>query len=35
MSKYSMSLSYTDYIDGTYGTRGDRDFVSIGVGATF
>jgi hypothetical protein len=35
MSKYSLSLSYTDYIDGSYGTRGDRDFASIGIGATF
>ncbi|VEF11171.1 type V secretory pathway, adhesin AidA [Pseudomonas fluorescens] len=35
MSKYSLSLSYTDYIDGTYGTRGDRDFASIAIGATF
>ena len=35
MSKYSMSLSYTDYIDGSYGTRGDRDFAAISVGASF
>lgn len=35
MSTYSLSLSYTDYIDGRYGTRGDRDFAAISVGATF
>jgi len=35
MSKYSLSLSYTDYIDGSYGTRGDRDFAAISVGASF
>ena len=35
ISKYSLSLSFTDYIDGRYGTRGDRDFASISVGATF
>lgn len=34
-STYSLSLAYTDYIDGDYGTRGDRDFVSIGLGITF
>ncbi|MFJ4348678.1 DUF1302 domain-containing protein [Pseudomonas sp. NPDC089401] len=33
--QYWLSLAYTDYRDGDYGTRGDRDFVSLGVGATF
>ncbi|WMY86591.1 DUF1302 domain-containing protein [Pseudomonas shirazica] len=34
-STYSLSLSYTDFIDGDYGTRGDRDFVSLSLGVTF
>lgn len=33
--KYSFSIAYTDYRDGDYGVRGDRDFVSISVGASF
>jgi len=32
---YNASLAYTDYIDGDYGTRGDRDFVSISLGVNF
>lgn len=32
---YNASLAYTDYIDGDYGTRGDRDYVSISVGINF
>ncbi|MFL9812715.1 DUF1302 domain-containing protein [Stutzerimonas sp. VN223-3] len=32
---YNASLSYTDFIDGTYGTRGDRDFLALSVGITF
>ena len=32
---YNASLAYTDYIDGDYGTRGDRDYVSISVGVNF
>lgn len=34
-STYSVSLAYTDYIDGDYGTRGDRDFLSLSLGVTF
>ena len=34
-STYSLSVSYTDFIDGDYGTRGDRDFISLSVGVTF
>lgn len=34
-SKYSASLSYTNFIDGDYGVRGDRDFVAASVGVTF
>ena len=32
---YNASLAYTDYIDGDYGTRGDRDYVSISLGINF
>ena len=32
---YNASLAYTDYIDGDYGTRGDRDYVSISLGVNF
>ncbi|BBH45845.1 DUF1302 domain-containing protein [Pseudomonas sp. KU43P] len=32
---YWASLAYTDYLDGDYGTRGDRDYVAISVGANF
>jgi hypothetical protein len=32
---YNASLAYTDYIDGDYGTRGDRDYLSISLGVTF
>ncbi|WP_308117439.1 DUF1302 domain-containing protein [Pseudomonas tohonis] len=32
---YNASLAYTDYIDGDYGTRGDRDYLSISVGVNF
>ncbi|MRK23698.1 DUF1302 domain-containing protein [Pseudomonas sp. JG-B] len=32
---YSASLAYTDYIDGDYGTRGDRDYLSISLGVNF
>lgn len=32
---YRASLAYTDYIDGDYGTRGDRDYVSISLGVNF
>lgn len=32
---YNASLAYTDFIDGDYGTRGDRDYVSISVGVNF
>jgi hypothetical protein len=34
-SKYWASLAYTDYLDGDYGTRGDRDYVAFSVGANF
>jgi hypothetical protein len=34
-STYSLSVSYTDFIDGDYGTRGDRDFISLSLGVTF
>lgn len=32
---YSANISYTNYFDGDYGTRGDRDFVALSVGVTF
>jgi hypothetical protein len=32
---YNASLAYTNYMDGDYGTRGDRDFVSISLGVNF
>jgi hypothetical protein len=32
---YNASLAFTDFIDGDYGTRGDRDYVSISVGVNF
>lgn len=32
---YNASLAITDFIDGDYGTRGDRDYVSISLGANF
>ncbi|PCC98164.1 DUF1302 domain-containing protein [Halopseudomonas pelagia] len=32
---YSANLSYTNYFDGDYGTKGDRDFVALSVGVTF
>ena len=34
-SQYWASLAYTDYLDGDYGTRGDRDYVAFSVGANF
>ncbi|WP_371367946.1 DUF1302 domain-containing protein [Pseudomonas sp. QL9] len=34
-STYTAGLSYTNYFDGDYGTRGDRDFVSLSVGINF
>lgn len=34
-SQYWASLVYTDYLDGDYGTRGDRDYVAFSVGANF
>ena len=34
-SKYWASLAYTDYLDGDYGTRGDRDYIAFSVGANF
>ncbi|WP_421684390.1 DUF1302 domain-containing protein [Stutzerimonas urumqiensis] len=33
--EYDASLSYTDFIDGKYGNRGDRDFLALSVGITF
>ncbi len=32
---YNASLAFTDFIDGDYGTRGDRDYVSISLGVNF
>lgn len=32
---YNASLAITDFIDGDYGTRGDRDYVSISFGVNF
>ncbi|BAN49268.1 DUF1302 domain-containing protein [Metapseudomonas resinovorans] len=32
---YNASLAFTDFIDGDYGTRGDRDYVSISFGVNF
>jgi hypothetical protein len=32
---YSASVAYTDFIDGDYGTRGDRDYLSVSFGVTF
>lgn len=32
---YNASLAFTDFIDGDYSTRGDRDYVSISVGVNF
>lgn len=32
---YNASLAITDFIDGDYGTRGDRDYVSISLGVNF
>nr|WP_044874543.1 DUF1302 domain-containing protein [Pseudomonas sp. LFM046] len=34
-STYYASLSYTNYFDGDYGTRGDRDFVALSLGINF
>lgn len=34
-STYSASLAYTNFIDGDYGTRGDRDFLALSLGLTF
>jgi len=34
-SKYWASLAYTDFLDGDYGTRGDRDYIAVSVGANF
>ncbi|MDG9885868.1 DUF1302 domain-containing protein [Pseudomonas sp. GD04058] len=33
--QYRASLVYTDYLDGDYGVRGDRDYVAFSVGANF
>lgn len=32
---YSADISYTNYFDGDYGTKGDRDYVALSVGVTF
>jgi len=32
---YNANLSVTNYIDGDYGVRGDRDFVSLSLGVNF
>ncbi|MAG66943.1 MAG: adhesin [Pseudomonadales bacterium] len=32
---YNANISYTNYFDGDYGTKGDRDFVALSVGVTF
>ncbi|AVD83215.1 DUF1302 domain-containing protein [Pseudomonas sp. SWI6] len=34
-NKYWASVAYTDFIDGDYGTRGDRDYLAFSVGASF
>ncbi len=34
-STYTAGISYTNYFDGDYGNRGDRDFVSLSVGINF
>ena len=32
---YTANISYTNYFDGDYGTKGDRDFVALSVGVAF
>jgi len=34
-STYNAGLSYTNYFDGDYGVRGDRDYVALSVGINF
>lgn len=34
-STYNASVSYTNFMDGDYGVRADRDFVSVSFGITF
>ncbi|MNZ55313.1 hypothetical protein D3C78_732370 [compost metagenome] len=35
LTKYTASLSYTDFFGGNFSTNGDRDFVSLSVGVNF
>ncbi|MNE75958.1 hypothetical protein D3C80_1721630 [compost metagenome] len=35
LTKYTASLSYTDFFGGDFSTNGDRDFVALSVGVNF
>ncbi|MBO3277396.1 DUF1302 domain-containing protein [Pseudomonas schmalbachii] len=35
LTKYTASLSYTDFFGGNFSTNGDRDFVALSVGVNF
>ncbi|MPT37448.1 MAG: DUF1302 family protein, partial [Achromobacter sp.] len=35
LSKYTASISYTDYFGGDYNTNTDRDFLAVSLGVSF